>query len=67
MTALLVVLFLEQWLKEKQHYSSLAGVGCTILCLYLFGSSNFLIPAMILILAILTFFRNPIERAGEPQ
>ncbi len=65
MTALLVVLFLNQWMKEKQHYSSLIGVAATIFCLVLFGSSDFLIPAMILILAILTIFRNPIEKAGE--
>lgn len=65
MTALLVVLFLNQWMKEKQHYSSLIGVGCTVCCLILFGSSNFLIPAMLLILGILTLFRNPIEKAGD--
>lgn len=67
MTALLVVIFLNQWMKEKQHYSSLVGVTATILCLVLFGSSDFLIPAMVLILAVLTIFRNPIERAGESQ
>lgn len=67
MTALLVVIFLNQWMKEKQHYSSLIGVFSTILCLVLFGSSDFLIPAMILILAILTIFRNPIERAGDAK
>lgn len=65
MTALLVVIFLDQWMKEKQHFSSLIGVFATIFCLVLFGSSDFLIPSMILILAILTIFRNPIERAGE--
>lgn len=67
MTALLVVIFLNQWMKEKQHYSSLIGVIATVFCLVLFGSSDFLIPAMILILAVLTIFRNPIEKAGEAQ
>lgn len=65
MTALLVVIFLEQWFTEKQHFSSLIGIGCTAGCLILFGSSNFLIPAMLLILAILTLLKNPIEKAGE--
>ena len=65
MTALLVVLFLNQWDKEKQHYSSLIGIGAAILCLVLFGSSDFLLPTMILILGILTLFRTPIEKAGE--
>lgn len=65
MTALLVVIFLNQWMKEKQHYSSLTGIGCTVVSLLIFGSSDFLIPAMLLILAILTLFRHPIEKAGE--
>lgn len=65
MTALLVVIFLNQWMKEKQHYSSLIGIGCTAVSLLIFGSSDFLIPAMLLILAILTLFRHPIEKAGE--
>lgn len=65
MTALLVVLFLNQWDKEKQHYSSLIGISAAILCLVLFGSSEFLLPTMILILGILTVFRTPIEKAGE--
>lgn len=65
MTALLVVIFLNQWMKEKQHYSSLIGIGCTVVSLLIFGSSDFLIPAMLLILAILTLFRHPIEKAGE--
>lgn len=65
MTALLVVIFLEQWLKEPQHYSSLTGLACTIFCLVLFGSSDFLIPAMLCILAVLTVFRGKIEKAGE--
>ncbi|MGI6069724.1 MAG: AzlC family ABC transporter permease [Blautia sp.] len=67
MTALLVVLFLDQWMKEKQHYSSLIGISCTAVCLFIFGSSNFLIPSMLLILALLTLFKNPIEKAGDIQ
>lgn len=65
MTALLVVIFLEQWLKESQHYSSLTGIGCTVCCLIVFGSSDFLVPAMLCILAVLTVFRTRIEKAGE--
>ena len=65
MTALLVVIFLNQWMKETQHFSSLIGIACTVLCLILFGSSDFLIPSMILILAILLLFQKPIEKAGD--
>lgn len=66
MTALLVVLFLNQWDKEKQHYSSFIGIGISIVCLIIFGSADFLLPSMALILAVLTLLRKPIEKAGEP-
>ena len=64
MTALFVVIFLEQWLKEKKHYSSLIGLGLSLLCLLLFGGSNFMIPAMIAIFAAITLFKKPLEKAG---
>lgn len=65
MTALFVVIFLEQWLKEKKHYSSLIGVLCSAACLVIFGKSSFLIPTMICIVLFLTFLKKPIEQDGE--
>lgn len=64
MTALLVVIFLEQWMKERSHVSALIGVGLTVVCLVVFGSKNFIIPSMLGILAVLTAIREPLER-GE--
>lgn len=65
MTAMFVVIFMEQWMKEKEHVSSLVGVGVTLLCLVAFGADRFLIPAMAVILGVLTFLRKPLERRGE--
>ena len=62
LTALLTVLFLNRWMQEKQHFSSYIGIGSAILCLIIFGSENFLIPSMLLVLAVLTIFRKPIDR-----
>lgn len=62
MTAMFVVIFMEQWMKEKEHVSSLVGVGVTLLCLVAFGADRFLIPAMAVILGVLTFLRKPLER-----
>ena len=62
MTAMFVVIFMEQWMKEKEHVSSLVGVGVTLLCLAAFGADRFLIPAMVVILGVLTFLRKPLER-----
>lgn len=64
MTAMFVVIFLEQWLKEKKHYTALIGVLASALCLLVFGADSFLIPTMVCILCFLTVFRKPIERAG---
>ena len=58
MTAMFVVIFLEQWLKEKRHESSLIGLGVSLTCLILFGADNFIIPSMIAILAVLTLLRK---------
>ena len=64
MTAMFVVIFLEQWLKEKKHYTALIGVMVSAGCLLVFGADSFLIPTMICILCFLTAFRKPIEKAG---
>ena len=61
MTAMFVVIFLEQWLKEKSHISSLIGLGLSIACLLVFGSDNFIIPSMLAILGVLTLLRKPID------
>ena len=67
MTAMFVVIFLEQWLKEKKHYTALIGVGASVACRLLFGADSFLVPTMICILLLLAVFRQPIEKAGGLQ
>lgn len=65
MTAMFVVIFMEQWLKDKKHINSLLGLLISLFCLATFGSDNFIIPSMIGIIAILTLIRKPMEREGE--
>ena len=67
MTALFVVIFLDQWMKEKSHESSLIGLGISALCLILFGSSNFMIPAMLWILLALCLLKGKFVKAGVVQ
>lgn len=57
MTALFVVIFLNQWEEQKGHLPALVGMGAAVLCLLLFGSGNFILPAMALILVLLTLLR----------
>lgn len=62
MTAMFVVIFLEQWLKEKHHISAWVGLAASVGCLMAFGPDQFLIPTMICVLAVLTAFRKPVEQ-----
>ena len=65
MTALFVVIFLEQWMKEKNHTNAIVGLVISVLCLVLFGKDDFIIPAMLGILGVLTLLRKPLEKGGE--
>ncbi|MDD3362494.1 MAG: AzlC family ABC transporter permease [Hespellia sp.] len=62
MTALFVVMFIEQWEKTEHHRSALIGVGCTLLCLLLFGSEKFILPAMALIILCFTLDRKKTDK-----
>ncbi len=62
MTAMFVVIFMEQWMKEKNHSSAFIGLGVSVLSLLIFGPDSFMIPAMVLIVAVLTSLRSWLER-----
>ena len=64
MTAMFVVIFLEQCLKERKHWTALIGVGSAAVCRLCFDSGSFMVPTMIAILALLAIFQKPIEKAG---
>ena len=66
MTAMFVVIFLENWLKEENHTSSLLGLGLPLVCLVLFGAQNFILPSMAAILLALTALRGRLEKGGDP-
>nr|WP_288664522.1 AzlC family ABC transporter permease [uncultured Dorea sp.] len=62
MTAMFVVIFMDQWLKEDQHLSSLIGLGVSLICLLIFGVDSFMIPTMITIVVLLTVLRHRLEK-----
>lgn len=64
MTALFVVIFLDQYMKEKKKYTAFIGLFVSVVCLWLFGS-NFIIPSLVIILLLLTVFRKKIEVGYE--
>ena len=46
MTALFVVIVMNQWLDSKEHRPAVIGVVLGILCLLVFGPDKFLLPAL---------------------
>ena len=62
MTALFVVIFLENWLKEKDHNASVIGLFISFICLMIFKGTNFIIPSMIIILSVLTLLRGRLQK-----
>ncbi len=62
MTAMFVVIFIEQWLKEKNHVPSIIGLAVSAICLIFFGADSFMIPTMIAIIALLSLLRNKLEK-----
>lgn len=58
MTALFVVMLLDQWEKAEDHRPALTGLGCSLLCLLLFGGGGFLLPAMALMVLCFTLGRK---------
>ncbi len=64
MTAMFVVIFLEQWLKEENHISSLIGIITAAICLICFGSDSFMLPTMAVIIILLTISKKKLEYMG---
>lgn len=62
MTALFVVMFMNQWEEKGSHRSALIGLGCSLFCLLVFGSDKFILPAMALIILCFTWDR---KKRGE--
>ena len=58
LTALFVTVFVDQWLSSKKHGSALIGLAVSVLCLIIFGSESFLIPAMLGIAVLLCVYKE---------
>lgn len=53
LTALFVVLFLEQWKERERRGAGIAGIACAAVSLAVFGPDDLVVPAMLMILAVL--------------
>ena len=69
MTALFLVIAVEQWRSVRQHLPALLGAGVTALCLLFLGpeGGRFLIPALVLIIVLLLALRPYLDGPGREQ
>lgn len=65
LTAMFTAIFADNWLKEKNHTSSLSGLVLSGLCLLIFGADRFIIPSMAVILVFLTLMRRKLNQVEE--
>lgn len=70
MTALFIVIFVEQWINSKSKIPALIGIFAPLILLPVFGADNLVLAAMGLIALSLIVFKSPIEKSlsvGENQ
>lgn len=64
MTALFVVIFIEQIIQSKSKLPGIIGVVSGVLCLIILGPNRFMLPALILAVTALMGFKKRIEVAS---
>lgn len=69
MTALFIVIAIEQWQSSRRHLPVFLGAGGTLACLLLFGpeGGRFLIPALGILVAGLLLARPVLDRPDPSQ
>ena len=58
MTALFLIIFIDQWEKAKKHTPALTGLGIGIICLLIFGENRFMLLALLIVSALLLLFQR---------
>ena len=64
MTALFIVIAIDQWRSYPRHLPALLGAGVTIACLALFGPDNMLVPALGALVLILALARPHLDQTA---
>lgn len=58
MTALFIIIFIDQWEKSENHLPALAGLAVALFCLFVIGEKNFMLPSLLVISGILLLVQN---------
>ena len=67
MTAMFVTIFMENWMKERDHRASILGILISVVSLQIFGPDSFVVPAMIMMLVCFMSLRSKLEIRKEAQ
>lgn len=63
MTALFVIIFIDRWENSKSHKPAFIGTAVALICLFVFGSSRFMLPALMIVSGILLLLREKEDAA----
>lgn len=58
MTALFVIIFIDNWEKTKNHVPAVLGLIISMLCLIIAGARSFMLPSLILVSGVLLLMRE---------
>ena len=58
MTALFLIIFIDQWEKTEKHTPALTGLGIGVICLLIFCENHFMLPALLIVSALLLLFQR---------
>ena len=67
LTALFIVILIEQIKSADNRLPALLAFVSSIVCLLLFGPSNFILPSLLITVALLTILRSRIEPAEKEK
>lgn len=67
LTALFVVIFLNGWKEKKNRVPAVIGMVCSVVSILIFGAEQFIIPAMVLLLVVLTAGRGKLEKLNHEE
>ncbi|PJM73654.1 branched-chain amino acid ABC transporter permease [Bifidobacterium primatium] len=57
LTALFLVIFLDQWMGERRHLPAMVGVLASLACLIVLGPDRFMVPSLVLMLVLFIVLR----------
>ncbi len=67
MTALFVVIFVEQWMEKKNRIPAVVGLICAFTALQIFGPDSFVLPSMIFIIVILFLGKKRLQNQEDHE